>query len=110
MDVVISLLDDSTVDLVDLNVARKLSTIQANLKDFVTSLSRHQRTAATHIWVIMISPETRQSKPYALPVQCIPYKSLTAVDAWLLINKVVSQMVERRMDVAGKQLFNLWIL
>lgn len=68
----------------------------------VSGFSRHQRTAATHIWVVMVSPETTQSKPYALPVQCIPYKSLTAVSARSLVNDVVKEMVKRGMEVAGK--------
>jgi len=38
-----------------------------------TGLSRQKRTAATHLFVVMISPEGRQRKPYALPIQCVPY-------------------------------------
>lgn len=66
------------------------------------TLSRHQRLAATHVWTVMISPENRQQKPYALPVQCIPYKSLTASAARSLINKLVEEMVKRDMKVVGE--------
>ena len=53
----------------------------------------------------MISPENRQQKPYALPVQCIPYKSLTAAVARSLINNLVQEMVNMEMEVVGKCCF-----
>ena len=49
----------------------------------------------------MISSETRQNKPYALPVQCLPISSLKDVQARELCNHIVASMVERGMKVAG---------
>ena len=49
----------------------------------------------------MISSETRQNKPYALPVQCLPISSLKDVQARELCNHIVAAMVERGMKVAG---------
>lgn len=46
------------------------------LSSFVKRVTRYKRTSATHILVLLISPEERRSKPYALAVQCIAYKSM----------------------------------
>ena len=58
------------------NVALRLTNIRNEVTKFVKGVTRHQRTAATHCLVVMISTEERNKKPYALPVQCIPYKGL----------------------------------
>ena len=39
---------------------------------------RHRRIAATHVLAILISPDSRKRKPYALPVQLIPYVGLSS--------------------------------
>lgn len=101
MEVIIDHLSNPNADLVHLNVALKISNLTKRLTSFVESLSKQQRTPATHIWVIMISPEDRRRKPYALPVQCIPYSSLTAVAARDIINSVIKIMKSKGMDVAG---------
>ena len=49
----------------------------------------------------MISPEDRRRKPYAIPVQCIPYRSLTDAKARELASVVICEMVKRNMKVAG---------
>ena len=49
---------------------------------------RFRRKAATHIFVIMISSELRNRKPYALPVQCIPYAGLNEESMRRLINEL----------------------
>ena len=49
----------------------------------------------------MISPEQRSSKPYALPVQCIAYKSLKDSEVRKIANKLVKEMSVRGMKVAG---------
>ena len=54
----------------------KLDSVKNAAEEFVKGVTRHQRVAATHCLVIMISPEERNKKPYAFPVQCIPYKGL----------------------------------
>lgn len=101
ISVTMELLQDPNIDLVELNMARKITGLQLSLTEFVKGLSKHQRTAATHIWAILISPEERNAKPYALPVQCIPYVGLTDNQARELVNKVIQEMVNRGMRVAG---------
>ncbi|XP_071126583.1 uncharacterized protein [Mytilus edulis] len=43
---------------------------------YLKNLFKKKRTAATHILVIAISDEQRNVKPYALPIQYLPYRSL----------------------------------
>ena len=51
--------------------------------------------------VLMISSEQSTSKPYALPVQCIAYKSLKDSEVRKIANKLVKEMSLRGMKVAG---------
>ncbi len=44
---------------------------------YLRDLFKKKRTAVTHMLVIMISDEQRNKKPYAIPGQYVPYKSLT---------------------------------
>lgn len=93
---------DDQCDLVKENVARKLTLLRTSLTDAVKMLSKHQRVAATHIFVIMISTETRDRKPYALPVQCLPIQTLRDQQARDLANHVIAAMVQRGMKIAGE--------
>ena len=45
----------------------RITGLQSELTKFVKLFTRHQRTAATHFLVIMISAEEWNRKPYALP-------------------------------------------
>ena len=40
-------------------------------------------------------------KPYAIPIQCIPYKSLSDFKVRELANLIVGEMTSRKMKVAG---------
>ena len=53
------------------NAARNLTNIRQQLTDFIRSLSRHKRTAASNVYVLMISSEQRRVKPYAIPIQLL---------------------------------------
>ena len=64
-------------------------------------LYRHKREAATHIFAVMISPEARNRKPYALPVQLISYVGLNQDRIRTIINGVIREMEARSMDVCG---------
>ena len=54
----------------------KLDGVKSAAEEFIKGVTRQQRVAATHCLVIMISPEDRNRKPYAFPVQCLSYKGL----------------------------------
>ncbi|XP_065911420.1 uncharacterized protein [Dysidea avara] len=83
------------------NIPSQLKEIRTNLVAFIRGITRHQRTAATHILVFMISNEERRKKPYAIPVQCLPYKGLTDGRVRELSNKLIEEMTKRKMKVAG---------
>lgn len=50
------------------NIPRRLSDMQTHVTSFVNGVTRFKRTVATHLLVFMISHESRDRKPYALPV------------------------------------------
>ena len=80
------------------NLLLQVSKFCKKYKKFIQNLSRHKRTAATHVFVIMITPEERASKPYAIPV---PYSSLSVSQVQKLLDKVIFEMNSRGMKVAG---------
>jgi len=84
------------------NVPSQLKGIRKDLVSFIKGVTRHQRTAATHILVFMISNEERRKKPYAIPVQCLPYKGLSDLKVRELSNKLIVEMKKRKMKVAGE--------
>jgi hypothetical protein len=53
----------------------------------------------------MISPEERQQKPYAIPIQCLPMKGLPHNTVRHLVDLIVNEMHTRDMEIAG----NLYI-
>jgi len=83
------------------NIPRQLKNIRDKVVAFITGLTRHQCIPATHVLVFMISNEERNRKPYALPVQCIPYRGISDAKERELANKVIHEMVKREMRVAG---------
>ena len=90
-------------DIVAENVPRQVTTTCQKVYSFIRRVTRHKRTAATHVLVFMISPEEKRKKPYAIPVQCIPYKSLSDAKVRELANKVICEMVKRDMKISGMQ-------
>ena len=84
------------------NIPSQLCSFRHKLVSFIKGVSpRHQRTPATHIQVFMISAEDRRRKPYALPIQCIPYVGLSDAKIRELANKIITEMVKRKMNIAG---------
>ena len=92
---------DNYEDVVKENIPRCLTGIRQSLVTFVQRITRFRRTPASHILIFMISPEEHNRKPYAIPVQCIPYKSLSDSKVRELANNVIREMVKRNMKVAG---------
>ena len=79
--------------------ARTCNTHENNV--IPSGLFKYKRTAATHIFVVMISTQSRSRKPYALPVECIPYVSMTHEHVRKILNNLISLMVERKMKISG---------
>ena len=85
----------------DINIARQLSDLRSECTRFVKGVTRSKRIAATHLMVFMISHECRDRKPYALPMQCLPYVGLSEAKMRSLANNINKEMVNRNMKVAG---------
>lgn len=64
-------------------------------------MTHFKRTPATHIFVLMISFELRDKKPYALPVQCLPYAGLKAVDIRRLVSALCRKIMSYGMKISG---------
>ena len=76
------------------NIPSQLKVIRQKLVNSIKGVTRRQRTATTHILVFMISTGDWRRKPYALPVQCIPYKGIGDTMVRELANKIISEMVK----------------
>ena len=50
----------------------------------------------------MVSSELRNHKPYAVPVQCIPYAGLKESDSRRMVTMLVQEMHMLKMKAAGK--------
>ena len=95
-------LENGSENMANTGANHRLSQVKRLLQDIVKGFYRYRRTAATHVLVIMISTETRTKKPYALPIQCLPYRSLTDSEIWGLLNSVIKEMALLGMKVAGR--------
>lgn len=104
MSAVLDAVSNADIDLQQYNLPRKLSSIRERLSNLVKGLTRFKRQPATHIFVMMISSEHRNCKPYAVPVQCIPYAGLNEDNLRRLVTELVKEMVDNGMKVAGKLL------
>lgn len=89
------------VDLVRANIARKITKLKVVLTEIVRGVYWYRRTVATHVLAVLISPENRSRKPYALPIQCIPYSSLKDSQVRDILNVIVKEMTKLGMKVAG---------
>jgi hypothetical protein len=92
---------DPRYDSIANNLANQISSFRERVLSFVKATTMYRREPATHILVILISPEERNKKPYALAVQCIAYKSIRDSEVRQICNKVVKEMAVRGMKVAG---------
>ena len=97
-------------DIVDENIPKLLKSFCIDLTQFIKNTVAHQREPATHIFVFMISPEERNKKPYALPIQCIPYAGIKEENIRQFISKIVEEMHLRNMKIAGTLYLIIFIL
>ena len=88
-------------DRISDNFPRQLSAIKQELLSFTKQVVKFKRTPATHILVLTISPEERNKKPYALPVQCLAYISLGDMAVRRICDVLIKEMTDRGMKVAG---------
>ena len=88
-------------NLVQENIPKQLADLRSDAVCFIEGVTRSKRVAAIHLLVFMISPEDRQQKPYALPIQCLPYTGMPKNVIRALANKLILEMESRGMKVAG---------
>ena len=96
-------------DWIEMNIPCKLDDLRRGLKTFICGLFKYKRSAATHILVVMTSPEERNRKAYALPVQCMPYIGLKDDEVRNIFDTVIQYMSSKGMKVAGKWYINVFI-
>ena len=90
------------------NLPRMLASIRTRLCELTKGLFHFKRIPASHLFVLMISSELRNSKPYAIPVQCLPYASLKERDIRHMVNSLIEEMVKLGMNVAGEYILVLF--
>lgn len=83
------------------NIPRRLGLLRQRWLEFKKRVTHFKRKPATHVFVMMVSSEPRNKKPYALPVQCVPYDGLKESEIRSLVSKLVKEMVRLGMKVAG---------
>lgn len=89
------------------NCSMYIDLLKSMKNDFLTylkNLFKKKRTAASHVLVIAISDERRSKKPYTLPIQYIPYKSLRDQQVRDLTTPIKKAMAEAGLKVVGKLL------
>ena len=89
------------------NLSRKLGSLRTNLTEFIKGIYKFKRVPATHAFVFMISSALRNKKPYALPIQYVPYTSLKEIDMRRMINTIVQETVSLGMKVAGMPILTI---
>ena len=83
------------------NVPNKLTNIRTKLCEIVKRTAHFRRNLATHVFVLMVSSETREKKPYSLPVQCLPYAGLKEAELRRLISDLCKEITSLGLKVSG---------
>ena len=83
------------------NIPRDIALLRNSLLKYLQSLYSKKRDSASHMMVFMIADETRNLKPYAIPVQFLPYHGVTDGKIRELINNLRKVMVNMGMTVVG---------
>ena len=89
---------ESNVSAIKENMKKLYRKYQGYLRD----LYKKKRQAASHVMVIMVSEEKRDRKPYAMPVQYVPYRNIRDQYVRDLLVELKREMVKLEMDVVGE--------
>lgn len=84
------------------NIPNDLALLRNRFLKYLQSLYSKKREAASHMMVFMIADEMRNLKPYALPVQFLPYHGISDGKIRGLIENLRTVMVNMGMTVVGK--------
>lgn len=96
---------DLMADELKLGVGRvvvRKHEMEKNLLLYYKELYSKKRNPASHLLVFMIADELRNTKPYAIPIQFIPIKSITDQQIRLLELEVETAMKSIEMVPVGK--------
>lgn len=83
-------------------VQKSLISFKSRVLEYLHGLCTKKRTSASHLLVFMVSDELRNRKPYAVPVQFMPYCSLTDSKLRDLEYQLECAMRKVGMPVVGK--------
>lgn len=84
------------------NIPRKLTALRKDLEVYVKGVTVKRREAASHLMVFMVSDEQRATKPYAIPIRALPYKSITDGEVRRLRDEIRDIMYDLDMLAVGK--------
>lgn len=72
---------------------------------YLRNLFKKKRICATHILVFMVADEQRNSKPYAIPIQYVPYKGIRDQEVRDLTKEIKVEMTKAHLKVVGMLYF-----
>lgn len=73
---------------------------------YLRNLFKKKRSCATHILVFMVADEQRNTKPYAIPIQYVPYKGIRDQEVRDLTKAIKEQMTNAHLKVVGRFYFS----
>ena len=71
---------------------------------YLRNLYKKRRTAATHVLVVMVADEQRNRKPYAVPIQYLPYHRIRDDDVRNIIEDVIVHMKQYNLQCIGESI------
>ena len=83
------------------DVNKDLQEFRTSLLLYTKQLFMKKRLAATHLMIFMIADESRNKKPYALPVRVMPFKGMKDCKLRELYEELRKVMVGLGMTVVG---------
>lgn len=83
------------------NIPTDIALLRNSLVKYLQSLYSKRRETASHMMVFMIADEKRNSKPYAVPVQFLPYHGISDGKVRELTDNLRKVMVNMGMTVVG---------
>ena len=89
-------------DTISGNVQKDVRCFRNSLLKYVQSFYSKKREAASHMVVFMVADEKRNLKPYAMPVQFLPYHSITDAKIRDLVGDLRKCMVNLGMTVVSE--------
>lgn len=69
---------------------------------YLRNLFKKKRICATHILVFTVADEQHNTKPYAIPIQYVPYKGIRDQELRDLTKEIKVQMTNAHLKVVGR--------